>query len=86
MAKVDKVKFALYGNVSLYDRYEFYDYGHALEILATAYPEEWREIQEALERFTITESDIVAKGGADADYEPTWDTYKNHTIAKNSHE
>lgn len=63
MAKVDKAKFALYGDVSLYDRYEFYDYGHALEILATAYPEEWREIQEALEIFSITESDIVAKGG-----------------------
>lgn len=63
ISRVDKSEFSKYGNPDLCRCFEFYNYGHALEILATAYPEEWREIQEALEKFEITVSDITAKGG-----------------------
>ncbi len=32
----------------LLDRFAFYNYGHALEILRQAFPQEWREIQDCL--------------------------------------
>lgn len=44
-------------------RYEFHDYGHALEILHESFPEEWREIQEALGRLELTIEDISKAGG-----------------------
>lgn len=47
----------------LLEKYEFYDYGHALEILTGSYPQEWRELQECLERFELTVADIAAEGG-----------------------
>lgn len=44
-------------------RYEFHDYGHALEILHESFQEEWREIQEALRRLELTTEDISKAGG-----------------------
>ena len=38
----------------LLEKFEFHSYGHALEILEAAFPGEWAELQNALERFTIT--------------------------------
>lgn len=63
MGKVSFSEFSLYGDPALYKCFEFYNYLHALEILATSYPEEWKEIQEALRKFQITLDDIRAKGG-----------------------
>ena len=42
---------------------DFFDYGHALEILYESFPEEWNEIQTALRRLKLTVSDISKSGG-----------------------
>ena len=47
----------------LLQKYEFQNYGHALEILSEAFPEEWDDIQTCLSRLKITEKDIVSAGG-----------------------
>lgn len=48
---------------SLLERYEFFSYGHAIEILNEAYPEEWGEIQDCLERFRVSVKDLKTAGG-----------------------
>lgn len=48
---------------NLLEKFEFQNYGHALEILSEAFPNEWNEIQDCLEKLTITIDDIVAAGG-----------------------
>lgn len=63
MKKLTHSEFAKFGDDKLVDRFEFYNTGHALEILAEAYPEEWHEIQETLRQLKITTDDILAKGG-----------------------
>lgn len=52
-----------YINEDLLDRFEFQSYGHAIEILHEAFPEEWNEIQESLARLSISREDIRAAGG-----------------------
>lgn len=47
----------------LREKFEFYNYGHALEILSDAFSDEWREIQECLEKLSISISDIKTDGG-----------------------
>ena len=47
----------------LLEKFEFQNYGHALEILNEAFPAEWQEIQDCLEQLTITLDDIRAAGG-----------------------
>ena len=47
----------------LLKKYEFYNYGHALEILSETYPHEWHDLKECLEGFEITKSDIATAGG-----------------------
>lgn len=44
-------------------KYEYFDYGHALEILHESFPEEWKEIQEALRKLKLTIADISKAGG-----------------------
>lgn len=44
-------------------RFEFYNYGHALEILHDAFPTEWAEIQECLRRLRLSLEDIKTAGG-----------------------
>ncbi len=39
-----------YTDSDLLDRFEFYNYGHALEILHDAFPVEWNELQECLRK------------------------------------
>lgn len=48
----------------LQEKYEFYSYGHALEILHDAFPDEWQEIQQCLEQIKITINDIKEGGGS----------------------
>ena len=45
------------------NKYEFRNYGHALEILSEVFPKEWKEIQECLAKFVITEDDLLVAGG-----------------------
>lgn len=44
-------------------KFEFYNYGHALEILSTSFPEEWDDIQNCLAHLQITKNDLLAAGG-----------------------
>lgn len=37
-----------YIDKDILEKYEFYNYGHALEILHDAFPTEWNELQECL--------------------------------------
>ena len=48
---------------TLLDKFEFQNYGHALEILSEAFPTEWNDIQDCLEKLTISIDDLVAAGG-----------------------
>ncbi len=52
-----------YINEGLLDRFEFYNYGHALEILNEAFPEEWEELQTCLAKLQLTQADIKKAGG-----------------------
>lgn len=48
---------------SLFDRFEFQNYGHALEILNEAFPTEWAELQDCLSKLSISVDDLQASGG-----------------------
>lgn len=52
-----------YVDTDLLEKFEFYSYGHALEILHDAFPEEWRELQECLRKLKLTIADIKKAGG-----------------------
>lgn len=43
--------------------YEVHNYRHAAEVLATGCPEEFAELIDALSKFRIATTDIIAKGG-----------------------
>ena len=47
----------------LLDRYEFYSYNHALEILTQAFPAEWANLEDCLRRLSITTDDLREAGG-----------------------
>lgn len=47
----------------LFDKFEFHNYGHALEILSEAFPEEWNDIQDCLATLHISKSDLTNSGG-----------------------
>ena len=65
---------------SLLDKYEFQNYGHALEILNEAFPSEWQDIQNCLENLTISLDDIRAAGGNETaipkKFDDVLDTFK----------
>jgi len=48
----------------LLQRYEFHDFGHALDILTSEYAEQWEEIVDCLRRIEINRIDIVSGGGS----------------------
>ncbi len=52
-----------YVNKELLGRLEFHNYGHALEILHDAFPTEWAELQECLQKLKLTLADIKKSGG-----------------------
>jgi len=43
-----------YIDKNLLDKFEFFNYGHALEILYNAFPVEWKELQECLQKLVLT--------------------------------
>lgn len=47
----------------LLEKYEFYNYNHALEILTQAFPEEWSHIVDCLRKLQITIEDLRESGG-----------------------
>ena len=58
---------------SLFEKFEFTSYGHALEILSEAFPEEWNDIQDCLEALVITTGDITKAGGNESDIPKKFD-------------
>lgn len=52
-----------YIDPDLLDRFEFYSYGHAIEILSESFPDEWDDIMDALGMLRLTQADITAAGG-----------------------
>ncbi len=52
-----------YIDVDLQEKFEFYSYGHALEILYDAFPVEWGEIQKCLRELQLTVADLKKSGG-----------------------
>lgn len=56
-------EFAKYIRSGLFEKFEFQNYGHALEILSESFPTAWSEIQDCLERLTISADDLRAAGG-----------------------
>ena len=52
-----------YIETSLLEKYEFHNYGHALEILTQAYPVEWKEIKDCLKKLQIYVDDLKQAGG-----------------------
>ena len=48
---------------SLTGLYEIYDYGHAAAILKHEFPEEFKDIVDALSRYRLRKGDIIARGG-----------------------
>lgn len=49
----------------LEEKYEFINYNNAIEILCAGYPDEWKNIQEMLQRFRLEVNDIASAGGAE---------------------
>ena len=47
----------------LHKKFEFRNYGHALEILSEAFPDEWNDVQDCLETLSISVDDLTAAGG-----------------------
>ncbi len=56
-------EYTRYIREGLLSKFEFQSYGHALEILHEAFPEEWGEIQDCLEKLVITVEDLKTAGG-----------------------
>ena len=47
----------------LLEKFEFYSYNHALEIITQAFPAEWSEIVDCLRQLRITTDDLRESGG-----------------------
>ena len=47
----------------LFNKFEFQNYGHALEILSESFPNEWNDLQDALANLSISKEDLLAAGG-----------------------
>ena len=55
--------FEKYIDQDICEKYEFYNYGHALEILHESFSDEWRELQDCLRKLRLTVADITKAGG-----------------------
>ena len=44
-------------------KYEFHNFGHALEILTDAFPNEWEDIQKCLKQIVISVDELKMSGG-----------------------
>lgn len=52
-----------YITIDILDKFEFHNYGHALEILYEAFPTEWRELQDCLCKLELSLDDLKMAGG-----------------------
>lgn len=58
---------------NLMDRFEFFDYGHAMDILRDSFPLHLREIETALDKFAITTDDLKRAGGNETEFPKRFD-------------
>lgn len=59
----------------LLDKYDFYNYNHAIEILKGSFAEEWEELQDALIDFEMNIADIKSPGGNKSPIPKKFDKY-----------
>lgn len=52
-----------YIDSELLNKFDFYNYNHALEIITQAFPQEWNELLECLRHFSISIEDLREAGG-----------------------
>ena len=52
-----------YIDQDLLEKFEFYNYNHALEIITQSFPEEWADIVKCLRELEITTDDLRQAGG-----------------------
>lgn len=52
-----------YIDADIRNKFEFFSYGHAIEILHESFPEEWGELQNCFRELTLTVEDILKEGG-----------------------
>lgn len=52
-----------YIDTDLLEKFEFYSYNHAIEIITQAFPEEWESLVDCLGRLNITTADLREAGG-----------------------
>ena len=57
------MKYSQFIRSEIQNKFEFHSYGHAIEILHDAFPLEWNEIQDCLQKFMLTLDDIKTAGG-----------------------
>lgn len=57
------MKFEDYIDTDLLEKFEFYNYNHALEIITQAFPDQWADIVECLRKLDITTDDLRQAGG-----------------------
>ena len=66
-----------YVSQDLLEKYDFYNYNHALEIITQAFPSEWAEIEDCLRQFSITTEDLREPGGNESNIPPIIEAYLN---------
>lgn len=54
----------------LLSRFDFFSYNHALEILQTAFVQEFQEVLSALKQFSLSTQDLLAAGGNESSIPP----------------
>lgn len=52
-----------YIDFGLRERFEFYNYNHALEIITKSFPQEWEELTKCLRQLNITTEELRESGG-----------------------
>ena len=51
-------------------KYDFFNYNHAVEILANSFPAEWEELRAALRSLHITKEELIMAGGSESPIPP----------------
>ena len=51
-------------------KYDFFNYNHAVEILANSFPAEWEELLAALRSLHITKEELIMAGGSESPIPP----------------
>ncbi len=62
-----------YVEEDLLEKFEFYNYNHAIEIVTQAFPEEWSDIVSCLRSLEITTDDLRKAGGNETDIPKKFD-------------